>query len=223
MIVLSLLWERLLEEGEGNIFYFEEQARAKGYRLIAGVDEAGRGPLVGPVVAGACILPEGTELEGINDSKKLTEEKREALYEQIMSLPNCYCGIGVVDAHMIDQVNILQASLIAMQRAVENLPQCADYLLVDGIHLPPVSLPMIALKKGDSRSQSIMAAAILAKVTRDRLMVEIDKRFPGYGFANHKGYATKEHREALGRLGPCPLHRKTFEPIKSMIREVEHA
>ncbi len=182
---------------------------------VVGVDEAGRGPLAGPVVAGACILPPDAHLSGVNDSKKLSEKRREAAYEQIRQAALGW-GVGVVDAARIDQINILQATFEAMIRAVDAAlamaqDRAAGFLLVDGnARLPHWSGPQRTIIGGDRKSLSIAAASILAKVTRDRMMVEYDQVYPDYGFARHKGYASREHLDALDRVGPSPIHRMTF-------------
>ena len=194
---------------------YEERARSFGYRSIAGVDEAGRGPLAGPVVAAACIFLEDVELLGLKDSKKLASEQREKLYCQIEENPAILKAVGVIEAIEIDQVNILQATLLAMVAAVAGLSQKPDYVLVDGNRLPPLDIPAEAIIRGDNLSESIMAAAIVAKVTRDRMMVEYDKKWPGYGFAEHKGYPTAGHLEMLKKLGPCPIHRMSYAPLKN--------
>lgn len=196
--------------------HFEERAYQKGHRLIAGVDEAGRGPLAGPVVAAACILPNGLILEGVDDSKKLTPEKREELFHIITSHADIMFGIGIVESDQIDEMNILQASLHAMDLAVQNLPEKPDYLLIDGNHLPPTRIAAQTVIKGDSHSQSIGAASIIAKYTRDSLMIELHAEYPMYGFDQHKGYGTKMHVEAIKLHGPCPVHRRSFEPVKSL-------
>ncbi|MBI1317493.1 MAG: ribonuclease HII [Candidatus Hydrogenedens sp.] len=189
---------------------FEAEAEAQGFRAVAGVDEAGRGPLAGPVVAAAVTLAE--PVAGLNDSKQLTEARREALFETLMAGPHAI-GVAVVEAGDIDRTGIQPANYAAMARAVAALPRRADYLLVDGFALPGVSQPVLKVIKGDARSLSIAAASIIAKVTRDRLMLEWNERHPGYGFAKHKGYGTREHLEALQRLGPCPIHRRSFAPV----------
>lgn len=196
---------------------FERSARASGFRHIAGVDEAGRGPLAGPVVAAAVVLPEGLLITGLTDSKQVPEEERERLFEVILSQAVCY-GIGIVDERTIDEVNILQATIIAMKRAVQQLSPPPDYLLLDAVTLPRVPLPQKPLIKGDYRSHSISAASILAKVTRDRLMLKLHERFPQYNFQNHKGYGTKEHLSLLRKYGPCEAHRKTFHPVARMLK-----
>ncbi len=198
---------------------YESRARLQGYKFIAGVDEAGRGPLAGPVVAAACIIPENVYIPGINDSKKLTAENREELYGRIMENPAILSGIGIVEALIIDQINILQATLKAMVAAIAELKQRPDYILIDGNQLLRfLEMPCEGIVQGDSRSQSIMAAGILAKVTRDRIMRQHHKTWPEYGFAEHKGYSTPQHQESLSRLGPCPIHRMSFEPVKMSIK-----
>jgi ribonuclease HII len=194
--------------------HYERKARQQGYVRIAGIDEAGRGPLAGPVVAAACILPDGFDLPGIDDSKKLTPEKREEFYAILCENPAILSGIGIVEAIIIDQINILQATLQAMTAAIMQLKEKPDYILVDGNRLPPVKIAGESIIKGDNLSGSIMAAAILAKVTRDRIMKKLDKEWPGYGFALHKGYPTAKHLEALRLLGPCPEHRQSYEPVR---------
>jgi len=202
---------------EFDFFAYEKLAKQNGFFQIAGVDEAGRGPLAGPVVAAACIIPEGLVIEGVNDSKQLTPEKRAKIFDILISSKDVQYGIGVLEADEIDQINILQATFKAMQRAVENLKIPPDFVLVDGSLLPKWKYPSRAIVKGDSLSYSIAAASILAKETRDELMKSYEIAFPGYGFGKHKGYGTKAHIEAIERLGPCLIHRKTFEPIKSLI------
>jgi ribonuclease HII len=190
---------------------FEEKARQRGGQVIAGVDEAGRGPLAGPVVAAACILPEGTVIEGIDDSKKLLPLKRYQLYEKILNLPGVVFGVGVVDSIRIDQVNILKATFEAMIIAIASLSKKPDYLLVDGSQLPPLDISAEAIIGGDGLCQSIAAASILAKVRRDRMMLEFHEKWPQYGFHKHKGYGTKEHLAALSIYGPSPIHRRSFK------------
>ncbi len=196
---------------------FEKQLRAKQFDRIAGIDEAGRGPLAGPVVAAACILPDGVLFEGLNDSKQLTAEKREALFEKITGYPGLIFGIGKASVAEIDRYNILRATFLAMRRAVAALVIKPDYILVDGNQLPDFEIPAEAIVEGDGRSVSIAAASVLAKVTRDRIMCESDTKWPEYGFKQHKGYATEQHLEAIRQRGPCPIHRKTFDPIKSLL------
>jgi len=196
-----------------STLHFEQQAQARGYRAIAGIDEAGRGPLAGPVVAAAVILPEHFELPGLTDSKQLTASARERLYPLIRAQALAV-GLGVARAEEIDRVNILQATLRSMQRAVGRLAVPADFLLIDGNVPLPLPLPQQALVKGDSRSLSIAAASVVAKVVRDRIMTTYDRLFPGYGFAGHKGYGSAAHRLAIARLGPSPCHRRTFGGVR---------
>ena len=184
------------------------------YSLICGIDESGRGPLAGPVVAGAVILPKDCEILYLNDSKKLSPAKREALYEEIMEKAEAV-GVGMASPARIDEINILQATYEAMREAVYNLGVTPELLLNDAVTIPDVSIPQVPIIKGDAKSVSIAAASIIAKVTRDRLMVQYDEILPGYGFARHKGYGSKDHIEAIRRLGPTPIHRQTF--IKNFV------
>ena len=193
--------------------YFEKLYYGRGYQRIAGVDEAGRGPLAGPVVAAAVILPVDGIPQKLFDSKQIPSKKREELYEHIFEKA-LGVGLGVVHHEEIDLLNILQASLKAMALAVESLPISPDFILIDGnqtLHLP---LPQKPIRKGDQLSQSIAAASIVAKVTRDRMMLECHQKYPQYNFMKHKGYGTKEHRKAIETFGPCELHRKTFRGVK---------
>ena len=194
---------------------FENELLAKGYQAICGIDEVGRGPLAGPVVAAAVILPNDELILGLNDSKQLSEKKRESLY-QIIQEKAVAIGIGVVDETTIDAINIYQAARLAMTKAVEQLVVQPDYLLIDAMELD-LDIQQISLIKGDARSQSIAAASIIAKVYRNHLMVELDKQYPDYGFGKNAGYGTKEHLEGLEKYGVTPIHRKTFAPIKDMI------
>jgi ribonuclease HII len=196
-----------------DMLALEAQALRRGYCLIAGVDEAGRGPLAGPVVAAAVILPTGVLIPGVNDSKQLTEEKREELFEVIYR-EALTVGVGIGDHALVDRINILQATLSAMSDAVRALSVTPEFILIDGISSIPMNIPQRTVKKGDSLSLSIAAASIIAKVTRDRMMVEYDARFPGYGFASHKGYGAASHLAAIAELGPCPIHRKSFSGVK---------
>ncbi len=188
---------------------YESKYRAEGYTLICGVDEAGRGPLAGPVAAAAVILPAGLVIEGLNDSKKLSEKKREALFDIICEKAVSY-GIALASAQEIDEMNILNAAMLAMRRAVEQLQPAAELALVDGNTVRNFPIPAIPIVKGDARSVSIAAASVLAKVTRDRILVTLDAEYPMYGFAQHKGYPTKAHMDAVRQYGPCPYHRKSF-------------
>lgn len=190
-------------------FRYEGEAREQGYTAVCGVDEAGRGPLAGPVCAAAVILPAGLVIEGVNDSKKLSEKKREELFPVICEKALAY-GIGWADEREIDEINILQATYRAMKRAVESLPLTADYALIDGNRMPPLAIPGTTIIKGDALSMSIAAASILAKVSRDRVMVQFSREYPQYGFEQHKGYGTAAHVQALREYGPCPLHRQSF-------------
>ncbi|MGK5595427.1 MAG: ribonuclease HII [Parachlamydiaceae bacterium] len=196
-----------------SLVKYEDEARQQGFKLIAGIDEAGRGPLAGPVTAGACIIPEGKYFKGINDSKLLNALQREELFKKITEDSDVIFGVGIVDHRTIDEINIYQATVKAMLQAIENLRLKPDFLLVDGLKLHHHEIPSIKIIKGDQLSQSIMAAAIIAKVTRDRMMEEYDKEWPVYGFKHHKGYSTKKHFDALNQYGPSPIHRN-FKPIK---------
>ena len=186
---------------------------------IAGVDEAGRGPLVGPVFASAVILYPDCHIEGLTDSKKLTEKKRELLFDRICHEAMAF-SIAKASAEEIDAINILQASMLAMTRAVEQLEVVPDKVLVDGNRCPSISYPVEAIVKGDSKVQAISAASILAKVARDRELIELDALYPEYGFAKHKGYPTKAHLEALAEYGPIDEHRKSFGPVKKMLSSI---
>ena len=186
------------------------------YRYIAGADEAGRGPLVGAVVAGAVILDEHNPIEGLNDSKKLSDKKRQQLAVEIKDKALAWSVVSV-DAEEIDRINILQASLLAMKRAIESLSVSPDIALIDGNKCPDLACRVEAIVKGDSRVAAISAASILAKVERDRQMRELHEQYPEYEFDRHKGYPTKIHMELLNRHGPCPLHRKSFGPVRKLI------
>lgn len=195
---------------------YEQKARAGGYVTIAGVDEAGRGPLAGPVVAGAVILPDGFDASGIRDSKMMTAKAREKMYARITSEAVAY-GVGVIGPEVIDEINILRATHLAMRTALEDLGVVFDYILVDGMPVPDLPAPSRAIVKGDSLSVSIGAASIIAKVTRDSIMIEMDRLYPEYGFAGHKGYYCKTHIEAINRCGPCGCHRMSFSPVSERI------
>lgn len=195
---------------EENMDYsYEINAKNKGYKAVCGVDEAGRGPLAGPVYAAAVILPEGCEIEGLNDSKKISEKKREKLFDVIIEKAVSY-SIASVDEKTIDEINILQATYLAMRKAVEGLDVPADYALIDGNRMPALSIDGETIIKGDANSPSIAAASILAKVSRDRYMLELDKKMPQYQFAKHKGYGTKLHYEMLTEHGVSDSHRISF-------------
>jgi len=201
------------EEPPHTMLHFETMARRQGFLTIAGVDEAGRGPLAGPVVAAAVILPEGLIIPGVNDSKKLAESMRNRLYDRIMS-EAVSVGVGISDNMTVDRINILQATLRAMESAVKLLSSRPDCLLVDGISKTSLDIHQKTIKKGDSLSQSIAAASIIAKVTRDRIMEEYDRKYPEYGFAGHKGYGSASHLAAIAEFAPCPIHRLTFRGVR---------
>ncbi len=203
-------------------WWVEERAGWEaGYRCVAGIDEAGRGPLAGPVVAACVVLPFGKCPAGLNDSKQLTPLQRERLYPEILALARGW-GVGIVEAETIDHLNILRATHLAMRLALEAMPPglSPDLALIDGLPVRPFPVDQIALVKGDSRSASIAAASILAKVTRDRLMCEYDLLYPAYGFAGHKGYGAASHLAALATHGPCPLHRRSFRPVAESLRRL---
>ena len=204
--------------GACDLLFFERSACEAGALRIAGLDEAGRGPLAGPVVAAAVVMPEGLLVPGVTDSKQLTEVRREQLYDEIIAAATAY-GIGTVDERTIDEVNIREASIIAMERALAAITPPPDQLLIDGnFLLPRIPIPQRPIVKGDCLSHSIAAASILAKVFRDRLMRELHERYPQYNFLKHKGYGTKEHIDMLRLHGPCDAHRRTFQPVAGMLR-----
>ncbi|WP_455259081.1 ribonuclease HII [Ruminococcus sp.] len=188
---------------------FEKEALAKGYKSVCGVDEAGRGPLAGPVCAAAVILPEGVIIDGVNDSKKLSEKKRESLFDVIREQAMSY-SIAYATVDEIEEINILNATMLAMRRAIDGLDIKADYAMIDGNKIPPIDIDAECIVKGDAKSMSIACASILAKVSRDRLLYKYAEEYPMYGFDKHKGYGTKVHREAILKYGPCPYHRKSF-------------
>ena len=192
-----------------DLWEIERNCYAGGFDLVCGIDEAGRGPLAGPVCAAAVILPRDTQIEGLNDSKKLSDAKRRSLYDIITREAYAY-GVALPQAAEIDEVNILNATFLAMERAVAALGLQPDIALVDGNRRPPLGMPVQTIVGGDGLSASIAAASILAKVTRDRWMEELDGQYPQYGFAVHKGYGTKRHYAALTEFGPCPIHRRSF-------------
>ena len=201
---------------------YEREHVSRGLTRLAGVDEAGRGPLAGPVVAAAIVMSESWIKEGIpealrrlNDSKKLNKKVREELFEVIDSDKSIESGIGMVAAPLIDEINILQATHRAMNDALAKITPPVQHALVDGRQVPSLSVPQTAIVKGDGKSYTIGAASILAKVTRDRLMIEYDQKYPGYGFAGHKGYGTRAHLSAIEELGPCPIHRMSFAPLSN--------
>lgn len=216
--------KRLLREEQeksrlDKLWIHEKEGRSRGFQFIAGVDEAGRGPLAGPVVAAAVILPKDCVLSGVNDSKKLTAAKREELFTRITGSAVAF-GVGQASVQEIDQINIYRASQLAMERAIGFLSPQPDYLLTDAMPLPKLSqIPQKPLIHGDALSATIGAASIIAKVTRDRLLEEMNRQFPGYGFENHKGYGTEEHLKALSELGPCPEHRLTYAPVMEILAQ----
>ena len=208
-------------------FQYERGQYAAGITRLAGVDEAGRGPLAGPVVAAAAVLPRQWEVDGLpngllrlNDSKQLTQKIREQLFEAIRAEPGIHFGVGIIHAEEIDRINILQATYRAMNAALAQLAPDAEHALVDGRPVPTLAVPQTAIVKGDAKSFTIAAASILAKVTRDRLMLQYGKEWPEYGFAAHKGYGTAAHLAALAQHGPCPIHRRSFAPVSAVQLEL---
>lgn len=213
-------------QSQQDLRLYEKQVRAQGYQKIAGLDEAGRGPLAGPVVAAAVVLPDDFDPEGIADSKALTPENRDEAFRRIVCQAEAV-GIGVVGPREIDEINILRATHKAMKAALEELDAALrqaqgvafDFILLDGLPVPGLPAPSLAIVKGDAKCLSVMAASIVAKVTRDRIMCELDQEYPEYGFARHKGYCTKQHLEALQRYGPCPIHRRSFAPVAERLAQ----
>lgn len=189
---------------------FERACQQSGYKQIAGIDEAGRGALAGPVIAAAVILPLNCSVDGLRDSKQLTPKQRDRFADEIYSVA-LSVGIGSADNRTVDRLNVLGATLLAMQNAIEKLTPPPDYLLIDGINIPATDIPGEAIPKGDSRSYSIAAASIIAKTTRDRIMIELDRTYPHYGFQGHKGYPTSQHRQAIAQFGASDIHRQTFK------------
>lgn len=212
-----------LDDGERQRLFkmmsYERKHHRKGLKVVAGIDEAGRGPLAGPVVAAVCILPKSLLIPQIDDSKKLSPQLREEIYKRLVTSRHIHYGIGIVDSLEIDRVNIYQATIQAMLLAVEQLSFTPDCLLVDGLKLPHPSIPVEKITKGDQLSQSIAAASIIAKVTRDKMMRDYHEQWSMYGFNEHKGYATEKHREALKKHGPCPIHRRSFKLDESKTEE----
>ena len=197
-----------------QMLQYEKELYQAGYQTIAGIDEVGRGPLAGPVVAATVILPPGCKIKGLNDSKKIPKKKHQDIYQAVMDKALAV-GVGLIDNEIIDQVNIYEATKLAMKDALSKLSLKPDYLLIDAMKLD-IDIPQESIIKGDANSLSIAAASIVAKVTRDKLMADYDKEFPGYDFAKNAGYGTKSHLQGLERNGVTPIHRKTFEPVKSM-------
>lgn len=204
-------------ESKDDLLVFERELYDKGIKYIAGVDEVGRGPLFGPVVAAAVILKKGYNLKGLTDSKKLSEKKRNEFYE-IIKKDAVAIGIGIIDEKKIDEVNIYEATKLAMKEAINNLKVKPEHILIDAMPLE-LEIPTTSIIKGDSKSESIAAASVIAKVTRDSMMYEMDKKYPLYGFGSHKGYPTKKHIEALKEYGVIDGYRKTFTPVKDLIKE----
>jgi ribonuclease HII len=200
-----------------NLYHYEDLLYEKGVKYIAGIDEAGRGPLAGPVVAAAVILKKGAKLDLVDDSKKLTEKQREKALEEIKEHALAI-GIGIASVEEIDRINIYRAAREAMQSAIKQLKIKPEFLLIDAMPME-IDIPSESIIKGDQKSISIAAASIIAKTTRDQYMIEMDKIFPQYNFKQHKGYGTKEHIELIKKYGYTPIHRKSYEPIKSMIKE----
>ena len=208
-----------MSESEKNkMLEYEKIYAEQGYKAVCGVDEAGRGPLAGPVCAAAVIFPDGLVIEGVDDSKKLTEKKREKLFEVIKKEALAY-SVAWASVEEIEKINILNAAMLAMKRAVEGLKVKADFVLIDGNKTPDLSVPCVSIVKGDALSQSIAAASILAKVSRDRLMLELAEKYPEYHFEKHKGYGTKSHREAILEYGACEIHRPSF--LKKILAQKE--
>ena len=212
----AIVAEKAEDERLETMLRYEREAYNQGFQLIAGIDEVGRGPLAGPVVAAAVILPKGCKIRHLNDSKKIPKSKHEAIYHEVMK-EAVAVGIGIKDAQIIDQVNIYEATKLAMLEALSKLDPQPQHLLIDAMKLD-TPIPQQSIIKGDANSLSIAAASIVAKVTRDRLMADYDQTYPGYGFAKNAGYGTAEHLEGLEKQGITPIHRKTFEPIKSILK-----
>lgn len=204
-----------------DLYQYEKELWKNGINLIAGMDEVGRGPLIGPVVTACVILPKDFVLEGLTDSKKLSEKKREEFYDYIMEHA-ISVGIGMMDEKVIDEVNIYEATKLAMYQAVEKSKVKPEHVLIDAMKLDKLEMPSTSIIKGDAKSISIAAASVIAKVTRDRMMIELDKKYPMYGFKSHKGYPTKKHIEAIKEYGLIDGYRKTFKPISEMIKELEN-
>jgi len=210
--------QKVMEQGDfKRIEHLEQMLADKGYTAICGVDEVGRGPLAGPVVAAAVIMPPSIEIEGLTDSKKLSAFRREIIFEKIVEL-ELPCAVGILDHECIDRMNILRASLMAMRKAVMDLSQVPDIILVDGTHpIPNLDQPQFAVVGGDYRCRSISAASIVAKITRDRIMDKYEAMYPSFSFSKHKGYPTPDHLEELREFGPTEIHRKSFKPVAELI------
>lgn len=204
-----------------DLYKYEKELWKQGIHLVAGMDEVGRGPLIGPVVTACVILPKDFVLEGLTDSKKLSEKKREEFYDYIMEHA-ISVGIGMMSEKVIDEVNIYEATKLAMYQAVEKSKVKPEHVLIDAMKLDKLEMPSTSIIKGDAKSISIAAASVIAKVTRDRMMIELDKKYPMYGFKSHKGYPTKKHIEAIKEYGLIDGYRKTFKPISEMVKELEN-
>lgn len=198
-----------------DLYQYDESLREKGFLRIAGIDEAGRGPLAGPVVAAAVVFSKGITIKGLRDSKKVPEKERETLYPEILRFSEDV-GVGIVGHEEIDRLNILRATKLAMQYAIENLSQPPDILVIDALSLPSVPIKQLSIIKGESISASIAAASIVAKVVRDKIMMGYHRQYPHYNFEKHKGYSTKEHLDMIRLYGPCPIHRKSFQRVMSV-------
>jgi len=201
--------------------FYEQAKRNEGFQRVAGIDEAGRGPLAGPVAAAAVILPDGFIHELLDDSKKLSEKKRELLYDELVNREDVIWALSMGNVEEIDAINILKSTHAAMGRAALEIQPQPDYCLIDGLPVPEFPIPSEGIVKGDGKSFSIAAASVIAKVSRDRLMLEYAQKYPEYGFEKHKGYGTKQHLEALRKYGPCPIHRKSFAPVAQLILRLE--
>lgn len=201
--------------------FYEQAKRKEGYQLVAGIDEAGRGPLAGPVLAAAVILPDGFTHTLLDDSKKLTEKRREIIYEEITNRDDIVWGMSMGDREEIDSINILKSTHAAMARAARKLKQLPDYCLIDGLSVPNFPIASEGIVKGDTKSLSIAAASIIAKVSRDRVMLKYAEQYPEYGFEKHKGYGTSLHLEALKKHGPCAIHRQTFAPVARLVERLK--
>ena len=198
-----------------DLYQYDESLRKKGYLRIAGIDEAGRGPLAGPVVAAAVVFSKSIKIEGLRDSKKVPEKEREILYSEVLRFSEDF-GVGIVGHEEIDRLNILRATRLAMQYAVEDLSKPPDILVIDALSLPSIPIRQVSIIKGESISASIAAASIVAKFVRDKIMMEYHRQYPQYNFEKHKGYSTKEHLDMIRLYGPCPIHRKSFQRIMSV-------
>lgn len=208
------------KERFNKLQFYENEARRQGCNIVAGIDEAGRGAWAGPVVAGLVILPDDIFISGLDDSKKLAAKKREALYEEITDKA-LDVSVGLCNSSVIDKKNILKATYMAMKKAVSNMKMSPDIIFIDGRPVPDMGFSQVSIVRGDSKSVSIAAASIIAKVTRDRMMEEFSLLYPEYGFEKHKGYGTKLHMKTLDKYGVCPIHRKTFKPVKEVLNKKE--